>query len=185
VAVVENHLLRSITKSDPHGRPGLLPYVMTVVLADFIRARDDNPEVPKDVTVLCATQSVIQAVARGEVMGAHFCHLVFDQHERFMRHVIDRQTNPKARKELGPIVDRITSVISTDMRRVPALQMADLFAWSYSHKNVKPHHEWQKKLLAHRQWVDDWYGYDALVKLIPGVASRVRSWGLPPHKPTR
>jgi hypothetical protein len=158
---------------------------MTVVLKDFMRAANDNPDVPKDVTVLCATQSVMQAITRGEVMGAHFYHLVFDQHEPFMKHIIDRQTNKKARKQLGPIVERITSVIPADMRRVPALQMADLFAWCYSHKNVKPHHVWQKKLLAHRDWVDDWFGYDALVKIKPGVAGLVNSWDLTPTRPTR
>jgi len=176
---VENHL------AVPYENNGLVPHVVTIVLKEFIQAREANSEVPKDATVLCATQSVAMVLARGAGMGAHFVHLIFDQNEPFMGHIYDRQHNKKASKHLKPFAGKISDLSETDMRAVPALQMADLFAWSYSHKNMKPLHEWQKKLLSRRKWVDDWFDYDALVKVIPGVASLVQSWGLPPRKPTR
>jgi len=185
VTVVEKHLLRPSTEHDPGGRPGLLAYVITVVLRDFLRATADNPEVPKDVTALCATQAVWQALVRGEAMGAHFYYLIFDQNEPFKRHIDARQRNKRAKKHLESILGRITSVTEADMRDVPALQMADLFAWCYSHKRKEPHHEWQKRILGHENWVDDRFGYDALVKIKPGVAGLVNSWGLPPGRPTR
>lgn len=183
--VVEKHLLQPM-QIRPPGKPGLMPHVVTVVLDDFLRATNDNPEVPKDVTELCATQSVAQAMERGAAsFGAHFFHLIFDQNEPFKKHVIHRQENKKARKHLTQIVNRITSVTEADMRSVPALQMADLFAWTYSHKMQKPHHSWQKRLLRHRSWVDDWYGYDMLVQIRPGVSDLVNSWNIPRGRRTR
>jgi len=187
-SVAENHLVHPITLRDPAGKPGLVPRVITIPLKDYLRAREANPEVPKDVTVLCATQSVAHIVKQGEIIGIDFHHLVFDQNEPFMGHVLDRQTNRKARKHLestGFGFDKIVSVTSADMRRVPALQLADLFAWCYSHADTLPHHKWQNRILSHRKWVDDRFSYQALIKVIPGVADRVKSWGLPPRRPTR
>jgi hypothetical protein len=185
VTVVEKHLLQPM-QIKPPGKHGLMPHVVTVVLRDFIRARDNNPEVPKDVTELCVTQSVAQAMERGRAsFGAHFFHLIFDQKEPFKKHVVQRQENRKARKHLAEIVNRLTSITEADMRNVPALQMADLFAWSYSHKLQTPHHSWQKRLLQHRKWIDDWYDYDILVQIRPGVSDLVNSWKLPASRPTR
>lgn len=185
VTVIENHLLRPGTKRYPPGKPGLFPHVVTIVLSDFIKARDANSEVPNDATVLCATQSVAQVIARGAVMGVDFYYLTFDQNEPFVGHILDRQNNRKARKHLEPITGRISQIAQADMRDVPALQMADLFAWCYSHKKRTSRFRWQNRLLSHRRWIDDWFEYDALVKVIPGVADTVKSWGLPRRRPTR
>ena len=185
VTVIEKHLLHPKSKREPRGRPGLLAHVVTIVLSDFIRARTANPEVPRDVTVLCATQAVDRAIARGKVIGVHHYYLTFDQNEPFMGHILDRQHNRKARKHLAPVIERISHIGESDMREVPALQMADLFAWCYSHKKRTPRFDWQNRLLSHRKWIDDWYTYDKLIRIIPGVADLVQSWGLPPRKPTR
>jgi hypothetical protein len=185
VRVVEKHLLQPM-QIKPPGKHGLMPHVVTVVLADFMRAIQDNPEVPKDVTEICVTQSVGSVMERGQAsFGAHFFHLIFDQNEPFKKHVVHRQENKKARKHLTQIVNRITSITEADMREVPALQMADLFAWSYSHKMQEPHHSWQERLLLHRSWVDDWYEYDALVQIRPGIADLVKSWNIPRGRRTR
>jgi hypothetical protein len=143
--VAENHLAVPLRKD------GLVPHVVTIVLKDFIRAREANQEVPKDATTLCATQSVATVLARAAGMGAHFVYLTFDQNEPFMGHIYDRQHNKKARRHLKPFAGKISGLSETDMRYVPALQMADLFAWCYSHKNANPPHEWQRTLLAHRK----------------------------------
>ncbi|HEY4360051.1 MAG TPA: hypothetical protein VGN17_03740 [Bryobacteraceae bacterium] len=182
--IIDHHLLRPTVKNDP-GREGLMAHVVTIVLKDFIRARGANPKVPKDATVLCATQSVATLLVRGANIGVHAYHLFFDQNEPFMGHIYDRQHNRKAKQHLKPFAGRISEIAERDMRDVPALQAADLFAWSYSHKKQSALYEWQNILLLHRRWVDDWYEYDALVNVIPGVAERVQSWKLPPRKPTR
>jgi hypothetical protein len=118
-------------------------------------------------------------------MGAHFYHFVFDQNEPFMGHVSDRQTNRKAKKHLKSFVDRILSTTTGNMREVPALQMADLFAWCVSQKGRKPRFRWQNRLLNQRDWFHDWFGYDQIVNPIPGVPALVKSWNLPRRKPTK
>ncbi len=182
--IADGHLVRPYTRKDP-GREGLLAHVVTIVLKDFLRARDVNPEVPRDVTVLCATQSVATLLVRGTNRDTNFYHLFFDQNEPFMGHIYDRQHNKRAKKHLRPFAGKISQIGERDMRDVPGLQAADLFAWSYSHQKELGLHDWQKKLLKHGRWVNDWYAYEALARVIPGVADTVRSWNLPPRKPTR
>jgi len=184
VTVIERHMALPRTRTNPDGRVGILPYSLTIVLKDFLRARKANPEVPKTATEICATQAVYRCLQWGNYIGADFFHLIFDQGEPFMGHILDRQHNRKARKHLKPITGRITSIIQADMRDLPAMQMADLFAWCYSHKNREPRFKWQNRLLAHRKWIDDWLEYDALIKIIPGVAKTVAAWNLPPRRPT-
>jgi hypothetical protein len=185
VTVVEHHLcVPNIENRSKEGRAGLIPLVVTVVLEDFIKARSSNTDVPETATELCGAQSVAMMLARGKAMGVDFYYLTFDQNESFMGHILDRQNNRKARKHLEPIAGRIEQIDESDMRDVPALQMADLFAWSYSHKR-KPIYPWQHRMLSHAKWVDDWYDYDAIAKVIPGVAALVKSWALPRRRPTR
>ena len=188
VTVIDNHIARPRTKSEPDGRDGLLPYVLTVVLDDFVRARTSNPEVPRTAEEICATQTLFRCLQWGEYRGAElhhpfFYHLVYDQGEKFMGHVLDRKHNKKAKKHLA-MMERVT-VTETDMRHTPALQMADLFAWCISHKKSKHRYAWQNRILAYSKWIDDWLEYNQLVKIIPGVSDLVKSWNLPPRKPTR
>jgi hypothetical protein len=186
VQVIENHLtIPNIEDRSKPGRDGLFSHVISVVLKDFIRARDACADLPKTVEEICATQSVAMVFERGKAKGADFYYLTFDQNEAFMGHVLDRQRNRKARKHLQPVVGRILGTGEADMRDVPALQVADVLAWSYSHKRNKPLYPWQQTLLKHYKWVDDWYEYDDLLKLVPGVSSLVKSWNLPPRTPTR
>jgi hypothetical protein len=185
VDVIERHVcVPNIEDRTVPRREGLIPLVVSVVLADYVQARTVNADVPNTATELCAAQSVGMLLARGKAQGAHFYHLTFDQGEPFMGHVQDRRNNKKARYHLKPIADGIVSITEANMRVVPALQMADVFAWSYSHKKTIAN-DWQQTLLEHAKWVDDWYDYKAIAKVIPGVADLVRSWKLPPRKPTR
>jgi hypothetical protein len=178
VTIIEAHIAEPPNKTDPHGRFGLLPYVLTVVLKDFLRARDANPEVPKTAEEICAMQTVFRCLQWGEYIGAHFYHLVFDQGEPFMGHVLDRQNNRKAKRHLKAIVERITSIKESNMRLVPALQMADLFAWCINNKRRTPRHKWQDRMLSDSGWINDWLDYDQMVKILPGVSDLVKS-GMP------
>jgi hypothetical protein len=184
VSVIESHIARPAQHSYSNPRDGLIPYVLTVVLKDFNRARETNSKVPRNANVLCATQVFDRVLKQGGRLGADFAHLTFDQTEPFMGHILDRKQNKKARKALGTIMDRAT-ITSTNMRLTPGLQAADLFAWCFSHKLQKPRHRWQNRLLNHRKWIDEWLEYDQLIKVIPGVPEIVASWNLPPRRPTR
>ena len=102
-----------------------------------------------------------------------------------MGHILDRKTNKKSSKHLKPMWDRISSITEADMRDLPALQMADLFAWCISHRLQKPRHKWQNRILNHRKWLDDWLEYDQLMRVIPGISDLVKSWNLTPRRATR
>ena len=106
----------------------------------------------------------------------------FDQSEPFRGHIWDRQRNHKVLKQL-PLLERITRNEEVDMRHVPALQMADLFAWCVSHKSAV-RMSWHKAVLDLSR-MDEWIDYKELVKPIPGVATLVASWKLPKRRPTR
>ena len=80
-------------------------------------------------------------------------------------------------------MERVTHLGESDMRAVPALQLADLFAWSINH-NDNVSREWHAKLNA-LPWNSLYLDYDLLLKPIAGVFDLVQSWKLPPRRPTR
>jgi hypothetical protein len=55
--------------------------------------------------------------------------LFFDRNEKFMGHVLKDWNNKKIRR-LQPVWDLIRQVAELEMRRSPAVQMADMIAWS-------------------------------------------------------
>jgi hypothetical protein len=114
VTVVEKHMMRP-TKHYANPQNGLIPYVITIVLDDFNRAREVNPEVPRNANELCAVQTVYRVLQQGIVMGAHFSHLIFDQNEPFMGCIVDRMKNKKSKKRLE-VLERITHIGQSDMR---------------------------------------------------------------------
>jgi hypothetical protein len=73
VGTIENHLVvPNIEDRTKEGKYGMFPHVVSIVLKDFIRARDTNPDMPRAVEELCATQSVATVFARGQAQGANF-----------------------------------------------------------------------------------------------------------------
>jgi len=181
VKIVEGHIALPIGGSLP-SRDGLLPFTVTVVLDDFKRARDANPEVPKDATEILATQALHACLEWGQSRGAHVWYLFFDQNEPYRGHISDRRHNPKAVRQV-PLMDRVFIQEEADMRYVAALQAADLFAWCVSHKK-KHLHAWQTDLLRLPR-LDEWIEYGDLLKPIPGVADLVKKWKLPRRRATR
>lgn len=184
-SVLEDHTFRPRMRRLPNGKPGLVPHVYTVKLKDFVQATAANPDVPRSVDELCAVQSLARLDHIGQIMGAHFYQLYFDRNERFRGHIEDRRRNRKARQNLAPMIDRIQHCGESDMRDVPALQMADLYAWSFSHKSAVVRFEWQRRVLRQGWWIEEFMDYPKLIKIIPGVADVVRSWRLPQRRATR
>ena len=162
-------------------RRGLVPYAVTIYLKDYLRACADNPEVPRTVSELLSTQVVYRCLDLGYRMKTDFFHLFFDQGEPYMGHILDRKNT---RKRI-PMLERITQIGQINMRRTPALQMADVFAWCASHRDIQPHPRWQSVILSHHNVFDERYHYERIMKIQPGIAALVKSWGLPPRKPTK
>ena len=128
-------------------RSGLFGITMSIRLNDFLRARKKDPEaVASTVTEICASETLGSCFNWGRLIGAHWYHLYFDQGEPFYGHVYDRKHNKKARKEIA-FMKKVSVLEEADMRTVPALQAADLFAWSFNHFE-KATREWHKTLNA-------------------------------------
>jgi hypothetical protein len=181
VATIERHIAKPL--QDPAApRAGLYPFTVTVVLKDFVRAREANPDVPKNATEVLATQALHACIEWSESRGAHFMDLYYDRNEPYRGHTVDRQRNPKAVKQLSSLA-RIAIPPELDTREAAELQMADLFAWSVAHKEA-PKRPWHHRLLDLPRG-DEWIAYADLIKPIPGVSDLVKSWKLPKRKPTR
>ncbi len=186
VSIIESHIMQPNRHPRILLKEGLIPLVTTINLKDYIRARSENSAVPKNATMLLATQSVSRIVRQGELFGATSYDLMFDRNEPYMGHVSDRMHSKRAQKNIKPITEKIASVGEGDAHQIYGLQMADLFAWCYSHSQIKyPRFKWKNRLLNLRWWVDDRYEYDALKSVIQGVPEIVEAWRLPNRKPTR
>jgi hypothetical protein len=183
VSAIEPLIVRKKRVTEPP-RFGVYPCTISVVLSDYIKARQTLPNTPADATEICSTQALHRFLEWGtELAHADFYHLVFDQNEPFRGHIEDRRRNKKAKKEF-PILGRIMSATDADMRHVPALQVADLFAWCVSHKNKQPYFSWQKRLLDLDR-MDDWISSEHLANPITRTLELAKEWKLPPRKPTR
>lgn len=183
---IEDHIMRPNRRPRVLLKDGLIPLVTTFNLKEYMMARSENAQVPKDATMLLATQSVSRIVRQGELFGVIGYDLTFDQNEPYMGHVLHRKNSKRAQKDVGAITEKLTSIAQANSRLVYGLQIADLFAWCYSHAHLKyPRFRWKNRLLNHRWWVEDRYEYDAMRSVIPGVHEIVESWKLPKRKPTR
>lgn len=179
VKLIGRHIARPIRYNDP-GRLGLYPHSITIKLVEFIKARQDNRDVPSSANEVCATQAVYDCMKWGfDGLGAQNIHLYFDQGEPFRGHICDRANHPKVLKQL-PFLTRVTKIIDLDMRVTPALQFADLLAWCVSHKqDVRT--KWHERLLKnpHEEYL---VGYDELIHPLPKTVELVTKWKLPKRR---
>jgi hypothetical protein len=179
VKIIGRHIARPIRDNDP-GRLGLYPHSITIVLEDFIRARKDNPDVPKNADEVCVTQAVFDCMKWGfDGLGAQNIHLYFDQGESFRGHICDRVNSRKVLMEL-PWLAKITSITEVDMRMTPALQFADLLAWCISHKqDIRT--KWHERMLKnpHEEYMVD---YEQLMNPLPRAVELAKKWKLPKRR---
>ena len=160
-------------------REGLYPVTLTIPFDDWIRAKKTLPELPDTIEELCATESFSFALKWGRYIGAKKYQAYFDRGEHFYGHIRNRWQHPKAKKDIEMMKD-IISVDEAISRYAPALQMADLFAWSINRANQETR-EWHIRLhsLPYKSPLLD---YEHLIKPRPGVLEIIDSWGLPPRK---
>jgi hypothetical protein len=180
VAVIARHIAIRITAHNP-GRMGLGVNTQTINLKDYKRAKSFKPDLPP-VTEICATNAIVRTLEWKEAVNmvetrADFIHMIFDQNEPFFGHVEDRFKNKKAHKAL-PDLDCISSRTEADMRDQPALQMADVIAWSCNHSQVR--YRWKNRLMSFK-WIRDDFNYDGLVNPRQDSIDLVKTWRLPPR----
>jgi hypothetical protein len=181
ISVIDKHI---VIQKPTMRRRGLVPYAVTIYLKDYLRARADNREVPRTLTELLSTQVVYRCLDLGYRMETDFFHLFFDQGEPYMGHIMDRKRKAAARKQI-PMLEKIIQIGEIDMRKTPGLQMADVFAWCASHRDIRPRPRWQNVILNHHKVFDERFRYEQIVTIQPGITDLVNSWGLPRRKPTR
>jgi hypothetical protein len=156
---------------------GLYAYTYTVPLADFVRARQENPDVPDTAYEICATQAINQFFQWGPSHAKFHC--IFDQGEPFRSHILHRTQNRKS-KSRYPAYNRVTTT-EADMRITPALQCADLFAWAYSHKDEEQRFYWQEELMG-LAGMHQTANYEMLLHPNKTVVDAWRSCKLPKHR---
>jgi len=165
--------------------PGLRPTTTSVNLHDFNRALEKIPDLgtPEHLCATYCAQCVFD-------YGIHIAHarrfqFFFDQGERFYGHIRNRVDHPKSRRA-GPYWTLITHLGESNMRDVPSLQAADLFAWSVSHyhEEGRARFDWQKKVLAIKR-EETYFRYARLLKPILEHIEIVKKWKLPRRRAVR
>lgn len=180
VEVIAGHLsvpspTRTIAKA------GLHVVTLTIPLNDYQRARTSNAKLPNSVTEICASESLGFCFKWGRRIGAQSYELYFDQGEPFYGHICDRKRNGRSRKAIT-LMERVSHVGESDMRAVPALQFADLFAWCINHNDTVSR-KWHGRLNS-LSWDSLYLDHDLLLKPTPGALERTAAWNLPRRRAT-
>lgn len=163
---------------------GIRPATVSVLLKDFKKALLKIPAL-ESPTEICATQCLGCCFHYGEYLDdRQKFQLFFDQGEPFYGHAHDRRTNRRSRK-IDQIWKKVTHLGESDMREVPALQAADLLAWSVNHKYTDGvTRDWQKRILAIDR-DEEWFDHRRLLRPHREGLDIVRAWKLPRRRPFR
>jgi hypothetical protein len=138
---------------------GIRPISVSVILRDYKNVLSRIPDLPA-VELICAIQCVGLALIFGQ---AHLhdpkAELFFDRSEPFCGHVLDRWNNKKVTRT-NDTWKSIVQVGQVDSRNVPALQAADLLAWSVNraHEDNAIRYYWQERVLnvpRSKDWLDE------------------------------
>lgn len=181
VKVIAKHI--EIPEGTPDLRPrkGLYPVTLLIPLSDWLKARKDLPDLSNTMAETLTTESLGFCFKRGRAVGAKYFELYFDQGEPFHGHVSDRYRSPKARREM-PLLESIVHLGESNMRIVPALQMADLFAWCVNH-NHQVVRDWHG-ILHGLPWESLFLDYARLINPHPKAIEMTRKLNLPKRQTT-
>jgi hypothetical protein len=152
-----------------------------VLVRDFKTALTKIPALGS-IENLCVICAAARCTTYGLMTGHHKLQFFFDQGEPFYGHLDDRAKNKKAKKAAPDI--QTVHLAESNMRDVPALQAADLFAWAINrrYKDGSASFEWQKRLLAIDR-DEEVFRYARLLKPNREHIDIVKSWKLPPRRP--
>jgi len=160
-------------------RPGLHVVTLTIPLEDYRRARKALSTLPNSVADICTSESLGFCFRWGRRIGADTYKLYFDQGERFYGHVYDRKHNKKSKKAIAAMKD-VVCLCESNMRSVPAIQLADLFAWCITHNHAVTR-EWHDRLHG-LPWYSLYLDYNYLLNPKPGALEQTSAWDLPSRK---
>jgi hypothetical protein len=179
VSVIER--CTTTRKGDEFVYLGLRPVTVSVLVRDFKKALARIPDLGS-IENLCVIHAAAHCNAYGLMTGHHKFQFFFDQGEAFYGHLCDRIRNKKAKKAAPGI--QSVHLEQANMREVPALQAADLFAWAINrtYKDGSARFEWQKRLLAIDR-DEEVFRYARLLKPNREHIDIVKSWELPPRRP--
>lgn len=168
---------------DMAGRYGLFYFVVSFVLKDFVAFTERDVEVPSNVNEVCLRQALAQILPWSfEQAACEHCHFFFDQGETFYGHLCQLLQRKKARID-ATALNRIVHKTESDMRCVPALQLADLYAWGQSHRK-SVFKSWHEELL--RTWfLWEWIDQTNLHMVDRIEQATWSSWKLPKRKATK
>jgi hypothetical protein len=168
------------------GRYGLYGCITTINLKDFIEHTHSHPEFPQNANEILFRQA-LSMVMEWSRLGANppcdECHFIFDQGEPFYGHLDDILTRKKSLKDAASLA-MITSRTKANMRRVPALQLADLVAWCEIHKMDTDKAQWHKSVLS-LDVQREWYDRTNLWNVQPDQQAIWESWKVNKRRPTR
>jgi hypothetical protein len=179
IDVIERHI--ALPRGMPKRRPrtGLMPVTLTIKFEEWLRARKSNPSIADTIEETCASQAMSLAFKWGTHIGARYYELYFDRGEKFYGHIANRYNNPKARKDITPM-EQVIHLGESDMHMLPALQMADLFAWCINRANQE-RRDWHKRLHS-MDWHSLTLGYEELINPRPKALGMVARWNLPKRR---
>jgi hypothetical protein len=175
VSVLEKHATTRAANTFTY--LGIRPATVTVFLKDFKNALARIPDLGS-VEEVCAVHAAAWCQTYGLLTGHSKAQFFYDQGEPFCGHIRDRMNNKKARKVI-PLLGKTVVANEADMRGVPALQAADLFAWTINHIYRRAaRFGWERRLLAIDR-DEETFRYKRLISPNMGRLTVTRSWGLP------
>jgi hypothetical protein len=162
-------------------RTGLRAVTMCIYLEDYKKARENNPLLPNSVYELCLSEVLGFVFRWGRKLGAESHRLYFDQGEEYRGHAIDR-VNSNRVKSTCPIYSDVEVMQEVNMRRTPAIQLADLFAWCISHNDEPNKRLWHRaldNLPINPSWESVYLDKGYLANPTPGALEMTNKWRLP------
>jgi hypothetical protein len=179
VDVIEKQIVIPEGVPGRRSKTGLFAITLTIPFADWVRAKIAVPELPETIEELCATESLSFALRWGMRIGTQKYQLFYDRGENLYGYIHTRWTHPKAKKDIE-MMKQIIHVGESSTADIPALQMADLFAWSINRANQEKR-DWHRKLhdIPFQSALLD---YDHLINPRRDRLEQIASWGLPPRR---
>lgn|GEM_PF-1590178 len=178
----KHHVVAATPKTS--ARFGLFCCAISIHLKAFVDFAHANADAPKnaDRAMLgyCLSEVIQWAQANAK---ADECQLFFDQGEPFYGHLQHMLQSKKAKVDATALL-LVASTAEANMRRVPALQLADLYAWCVAHRHRPAKPRWQEIVLAtHYRWI---HIDSSNVQNINRQSLRTAaSWGMPNRAPTK
>jgi hypothetical protein len=144
--IATKYFIRLTTVYDP-GQFGIYCHTSSVVLRDFVEFAKNNPEQSQNADEGLFRQAVGNTLRWAKEQA--YCdeiRCLFDQGEPFYGFLVNVLQSKQASKDAW-LLKTIKSHTESDSRDVPALQLADLFAWVECHWNDDWNPTWKKSLM--------------------------------------